>query len=125
MSINDSPLALLRYHVTGAIERGEGEAAVERNRMLTLNLSPSDCETIAWSLDKLINYSSDYSVRFAFIYDLLYFVVSKPCNYIEMAESNYLKLADALITLESRLGCCGRQQDSQNVRRKIYQLLAA
>lgn len=94
------------------------------NRTLTLELSPLNCDTIAASLNALVNYSPEHSARFSFIHDSLYPIVSKPCAYITMAESNYIKLADALITAELLLGCSDMEWDSAIIRRRIYQLLA-
>ena len=97
------------------------------NRALTLSLTERECEIIkqcCLGLEEL-NKPESTRARFAFICNSMLETLREPCAYIQTAESNYIKLADALLHFEIyALGYCGRQQDSQSLRRRIYQLLA-
>jgi len=92
------------------------------DRILHLDLTEQDNETLAWSLRYVTGESACGAERFSFIYDLTYQCFAKPSRYIEMSASNFLRLYDVLLTVESRLGCCGRQADAHFVRAKIYKL---
>lgn len=93
------------------------------DRILRLDLTEQDNETLAWSLDWAMNESAYLAERSSFVYDLTYHVFRKPSRYIEMTASNFLRLCVVLEAVESKLGCRRRQLEAQYVRTKICKML--
>lgn len=96
---------------------------MNEERALHLNLTEQDNEILAWSLDYVMNIGEYYTSRFRAIHGMTYWVFAQKSRYIQMSASNFLKLCDVLLTVECRLGCCGRQADACGIRYKIYDLL--
>lgn len=96
------------------------------NRVLTLHLTEDERRTIAECLLRREEMAESKPHKLPLyrpmsVFETLRDVFSSPCAYIQTAESNYVKLVDALLYVEFYGGDC---EEYRALRRRIYKLLA-